>query len=317
LPPVLFAETFTLPAFAKINRTLRVLGRRADGYHELHTIFQTVTLHDKLTFTLRTDDSITLKCDAPDIPVDESNLVVRAARALQLRHSIKKGAAINLEKRIPAAGGLGGGSSNAAIALLGLAHLWQVETTKLELEELGAQIGADVPFFFTGGTALGTGLGTEISALADAPASHLLIVTPDIKVSTAEAYRALNSPALTKVGGDIILSSSRPHTQIPDSLHHSLRNDFESVIFGLHTEILRARDALVRVGARGALLAGSGASVFGVFDKVEARERAAQVLMAETDWRLFKCETLSRANYLRELGACAAPLLRALPGERA
>jgi 4-diphosphocytidyl-2-C-methyl-D-erythritol kinase len=317
LPPVLFAETLTLPAFAKINPTLRVLGRRADGYHELHTIFQTVTLRDKLTFKLRTDESITLKCDAPDIPVDESNLVVRAGRALQQRYQIKKGVDINLEKRIPAAGGLGGGSSDAAIALVGLAHLWQVETTLRQLEELGAQLGADVPFFLTGGTALGTGLGTEISALADASASQLLIVTPDVKVSTAEAYKALNSPALTKIGGDIILSSSRPHTQISDSLHHNLRNDFEPVIFGLHPEILRVRDALVRVGARGALLAGSGASVFGVFDKVEARERAAQVLMAETDWRLFKCETLSRANYLRELGTCAAPLLRALPGGRA
>ncbi len=313
----MFAETFTLPAFAKINWTLRVLGRRADGYHELHTVFQTVTLHDKLTFALRTDDSITLKCDAPDIPVDESNLVVSAAKALQLRYSIKKGADINLEKRIPSAGGLGGGSSNAALALLGLAHLWRIETTRAELEELGAQIGADVPFFFTGGTALGTGLGTEISALTDAPESHLLIVTPDVKVSTAEAYRALNAPALTKVEGDIILSSSRPHTQISDSLHHNLRNDFEPVIFGLHPEILRAKDALARIGARGALLAGSGASVYGLFDEAETRERAAQVLMAETDWRLFKCETLSRANYLRELGACAAPLLHAFQSGRA
>lgn len=313
----MFAETFTLPAFAKINWMLRVLGRRADGYHELHTVFQTVTLRDKLTFTLRTDDSITLKCDAPDIPVDESNLVVRAAKVLRQRYGVRKGADINLEKRIPAAGGLGGGSSDAAIALLGLAQLWQVETTLPQLEELGAQVGADVPFFLTGGTALGTGLGTEISALEDAPASHLLIVKPDVQVSTAEAYRALNSPALTKAKGDIILSSSRPHTQISDSLHHNLRNDFEPVIFGLHPEILRARDALARVGARGALLAGSGASVFGVFDKVEARGRAAQVLMAEKDWRLFKCETLSHANYLRELGTCAAPLLRALPGGRA
>lgn len=313
----MFAETLTLPAFAKINWTLRVLGRRADGYHELHTIFQTVTLHDKLTFTHRTDDSLTLKCDAPDIPVDESNLIVRAAQALRQRYGVRKGAGISLEKRIPAAGGLGGGSSNAAVALLGLAQLWRVETTRPELEEIGAGIGADVPFFLTGGTALGTGLGTEISALADTPAAYLLIITPNARVSTAEAYKALSAPALTKVGGDIILSSSRPHTQISDSLLNHLRNDFEPVIFGLHPEILRVRDALAGVGARGALLAGSGASVFGVFDKAEARERAAQVLMAETDWRLFKCETLSRASYLRELGASAAPLTRALPSGRA
>lgn len=306
----MFRETFKLPAFAKINWTLRVLGQRADGYHELQTIFQTVTLCDRLTFADSIDDSITLKCDAPGLPLDESNLVVRAARALQGRYEIKRGATITLEKNIPAAGGLGGGSSDAAMTLLGLAQLWRVETTQPELAELGAKIGADVPFFFTGGTALGTGLGTEISALADAPASLLLIVKPDVEVSTAEAYKALNAPALTKAEGDIILSSSRPHTQISDSLHHNLRNDFEPVIYGLHPEILRARDALRRGGARAALLAGSGASVYGVFDNAEARERAASALTDEAAWRLFTCETLSRADYLRELGAAAAPLTR-------
>jgi 4-diphosphocytidyl-2-C-methyl-D-erythritol kinase len=306
----LFRETFTLPAYAKINWTLHVLGQRADGYHELQTVFQTVTLCDRLTFTHRADDSITLKCDAPGIPLDESNLVVRAARALQRRYEIKQGATITLEKNIPAAGGLGGGSSDAAMTLIGLAHLWRVETTKQELEELGAKIGADVPFFFTGGTALGTGLGTEISALADAPASHLLIIKPDAQVSTAEAYKALNAPALTKAKGNIILSSSRPHAQISDSLHHNLRNDFEPVIYGLHPEILRARDALLRAGARAALLTGSGASVYGVFDNPETRERAAATLRTEAAWRLFKCEALSRADYLRELGAAAAPLRR-------
>ncbi|HEY0546266.1 MAG TPA: 4-(cytidine 5'-diphospho)-2-C-methyl-D-erythritol kinase [Pyrinomonadaceae bacterium] len=306
----MFRETFKLPAFAKINWTLRVLGLRADGYHELQTVFQTVTLRDRLTFTHTTDNSITLKCDAPGVPVDESNLVMRAARTLQRRFEIKQGAVITLEKNIPAAGGLGGGSSDAAMTLLGLAQLWRVEMNKQQLEELGAKIGADVPFFFTGGTALGTGLGTEISALADAPASHLLIVKPDAEVSTAEAYKALSAPALTKVQGDIILSSSRPHTQISDSWHHHLRNDFEPVIYGLHPEILRARDALRQAGARAALLCGSGASVYGVFDEPETRERAAPALRTEAAWRLFKCETLSRADYLKELGAAAAPLTR-------
>jgi 4-diphosphocytidyl-2-C-methyl-D-erythritol kinase len=313
LPPVLSPETFTLPAFAKINWTLRVLGRRADGYHELQTILQTITLSDRLIFTPSDDHRITLDCDAPDVPADESNLVVRAAQALRQRYDITQGAAIKLEKRVPSAGGLGGGSSDAAIAFLGLARLWRIETTRRELEELGAKLGADVPFFFTGGTALGTGLGTEIEPLADAPTTHLLIVKPPVAVSTAEAYKALNAPALTKVGGDIILSSSRPHTQIPGSLPDNLRNDFEPVIYGLHPEILRAAQALKHAGARAALLAGSGASVFGLFDKLESRVRAAQVLRAETAWRLYECETLSRAGYLEELGACARPLLRTNP----
>jgi len=139
-------QVFTLPAFAKINWTLRVTGRRPDGYHELRTIFQTVALHDRLTFASRRDERLQLSCDAPGIPVDENNLIHRAAIALRLRHGVSRGASIHLEKRIPAGGGLGGGSSDAAIALLGLAHLWRVETDRRELSEIGAGLGADVPF---------------------------------------------------------------------------------------------------------------------------------------------------------------------------
>lgn len=308
----MFSETITLPAFAKINRTLRVLGRRPDGYHELETIFQTVTLCDEITFSLRGDDAITLTCDVAEIPVNDTNLIVRAAMALRQRYGIRKGVTIHLKKRIPAQGGLGGGSSDAAVTLLALAHLWQIETDRQQLEEIGSRLGADVPFFFTGGTALGTGLGTEVTALSDAPTSHLLIVTPNVKVSTADAYKALNAPALTKVGGDIILSSSRLRAQISDSSHIDLRNDFEQVIYRLYPEIMRVRDVLLREGAQGALLSGSGASVFGIFESVEAQEGAAQALAAEKSWRVFKCTSLSRAEYWEALGVCAASLHRAL-----
>jgi 4-diphosphocytidyl-2-C-methyl-D-erythritol kinase len=298
----------TLPAFAKINWTLRVHGRRSDGYHELRTVFQTVTLHDRLTFSSRNDERLHLTSDAPDIPVDESNLIQRAALALSLRHGIKRGASIHLEKRIPAQGGLGGGSSDAAVALLGLAHLWHIETDRRELCEMGANLGADVPFFFTGGTALGTGLGTEVSSLPDVNAGHLLIVTPQAKVSTAEAYKALSEPALTKAESDIILSISCADAQFPGPLHDVLYNDFERVIFRLEPEIERVKNGLIRAGARGALLAGSGSSVFGIFDNGEAQARAAEHLKREPGWRVFACSTLSREQYRKALGACAAPL---------
>lgn len=311
-PPVLFPQTFTLPAFAKINWTLRVLGRRADGYHELETIFQTVTLHDNLTFEPTSDNQITLICDDPEIPIDRRNLIVRAAESLRSRCGITIGASVRLEKRIPSPGGLGGGSSDAAVALLGLSYMSGHKLTRLELEEIGVSLGADVPFFFTGGTALGTGLGTQITPLPDAPEADLLIVSPNVEVSTADAYKALNSPALTKVRGDTILSSSRLRADFSDSLYGTLRNDFEDVIFGLHPEIMRAREVLTRLGARNALLAGSGASVFGVFDNVEAQSRAAEAMQSE-DWRVFKCATLSRARYLKELGECAAQLSHAIP----
>ena len=314
-PPVLFSETFTLRAFAKINWTLHVLGRRADGYHELQTVFQTVTLHDDLTFAATGDERITFSCNDPGLPTDRNNLIVRAAEALSKKFDIRVGASIRLEKRIPSSGGLGGGSSDAAIALLGLSYLWEIELTMGDLEAMGASLGADVPFFFTGGTALGRGLGTQITSLPDAPTRHLLIVTPDVKVSTAEAYKALNSPALTKVGGDTILSSSRLRADFSDSLYGTLKNDFEVVIFSLQPEIKRARDALMHLGARDSLLAGSGASVFGVFDNVEAQDRAAEAMRFETGWRVFKCTTLSRARYLKELGECAAPLSDVFPSE--
>jgi 4-diphosphocytidyl-2-C-methyl-D-erythritol kinase len=299
---------FTLPAFAKINWTLRVRGRRPDGYHELRTVFQTVTLQDRLTFTSSGDQRLHLSSDAPDIPVDENNLIHKAAVALRLRYGVQRGASIHLEKRIPAQGGLGGGSSDAAIALLGLAHLWQIETDKRELCEIGASLGADVPFFFTGGTALGTGLGTEVRALAEADDVSLLIVTPQARVATAEAYKALSQPALTKAESDIILSISCADAQFPGPLHDVLYNDFERVIFRLEPEIERAKRALISRGARGALLAGSGASVFGIFDNGEAQERAADHLKREQGWRVFSCATLTREQYREALGACAAPL---------
>jgi 4-diphosphocytidyl-2-C-methyl-D-erythritol kinase len=299
---------FTLPAFAKINWTLRVLGRRPDGYHELRTIFQTITLQDRLTFMSRSDERLCLTSDAPTIPADESNLVHRAAVALRLRHGIDKGASIHLLKRIPAQGGLGGGSSDAAVALLGLAHLWQIETDQRELSEIGASLGADVPFFFTGGTALGTGLGTEVSTLTPAHAGHLLIVTPEAGVSTAEAYKALSQPALTKAESDIMLSISCADAQFPGPLHEVLYNDFERVVFRLEPEIERAKRALLDAGARGALLAGSGSSVFGIFDNGEAQARAAASLKRERGWRVFSCATLTREQYLTALGPCAAPL---------
>lgn len=302
------SRTFTIPAHAKINWTLYVLGRRADGFHEIRTVFQTITLHDHLTFTPGDDERLTLTCNEPSIPVDEKNLVMRAALALREKYQVRDGARMHLEKRIPAEAGLGGGSSDAAVALLGLTRLWRIKTSKEELTEIGARLGADVPFFFTGGTASGIGLGTEITPLADTPAEHLLIIKPRAKVSTVEAYKALQRPALTKHRSDIILSISRAEARIPDSLHEALHNDFEPVIFELYPEIARARTRLLEQGARGALLAGSGASVFGIFDSVEALRRAGEVLGREPGWLVFTSAALERAAYLKALGESAAVL---------
>jgi 4-diphosphocytidyl-2-C-methyl-D-erythritol kinase len=298
-------ESFTLKAFAKINLSLRVLGRRGDGYHEIRTIFQTVSLHDRLTFHPTDGADLRLVCSDPIIPNGEENLVVRAAEALRTRYDIRRGALIELEKVIPAGGGLGGGSTDAAAALLGLARLWNVAAKDGELRELAAGLGADVPFFLTGGTALGTGTGTEIEPLPDVAESALIIITPPVHVSTAKAYEALSAPALTKGESAASLSVSRAAADFARSLQWEAVNDFERVVLPAYPEIARARRRLAEAGARPALLSGSGASVFGVFEDEGAARRAAPSLEVERGWRVFPCTTLGRAAYAEAFGQCA------------
>jgi 4-diphosphocytidyl-2-C-methyl-D-erythritol kinase len=301
-------KRFTIPAFAKINWELRVLGRRPDNLHELQTIFQTVTLCDHLTFSRSDDESISLHCDttALDIPMDHTNLVHRAALILKEEYSVRIGAHIKLDKHIPSAAGLGGGSSDAAVALIGLARLWEINIDKDKLCELGARLGADVPFFFYGGTALGFGTGTEIVPIDDASHTHLLIVTPNVRINTVEAYKSLNAPALTKVEEDIMLRVSRAEAKIKGSLLDVLYNDFEAEILSKNPEIERVRDKLLKLGAGSAMLAGSGSSFFGLFDNIEIRDFAMNTIRSsEAGWRVFACEPLKRAQYKEALGQCA------------
>ncbi|MEP6706151.1 MAG: 4-(cytidine 5'-diphospho)-2-C-methyl-D-erythritol kinase [Pyrinomonadaceae bacterium] len=296
-------DVINIPAFAKINWMLHVNGRRPDGYHQIETVLQTVTLHDSISFWSSPDPDITFSCDDPELPADRSNLVTRAAHALKARYSIKSGAGIRLEKRIPVGSGLGGGSSDAAVALIGLSHLWNLKLHRDELVETAAQLGADVPFFLFGGTALGLGTGTEISRLPDAPDQRLLVLMPNTKVSTKTAYDSLNAPALTTVTGDTILSSSREAADFDLLYPSGLQNDFESVVFRSSPEVERARDALLGQGASRALLAGSGASVFGVFENREAQQRAIAGLKMEAGWRLFPCKTVGRERYAEAMDA--------------
>lgn len=276
-------------------------------------MLQTVSLHDTLQFATATDSEISLSCDDPRIPTDQNNLIVRAATALRDRYRLQAGARIHLEKRIPAQGGLGGGSSNAAVTLLGLANLWNVRTNLSELTELASGLGSDVPFFLSGGRALGTGTGTTISSLPDLERRDLLIVTPNATVATADAYKALSSAALTTRNSVSILAISRGSTNSSDwdqwTNTDELENDFEQVIFDIEPEIGRVKNALLQAGARSALLAGSGSSVFGIFDNREAQQRALKQIRAESGWRIFPCTTLSRAEYISAMGSCGTPAL--------
>lgn len=286
-----------LPSFAKINWTLRVLGKRRDGYHEIATVLQSISLCDEISFELREDDQIVLRCDDPVVPVDETNLIVKAARALRSTGGVN----VRLVKKIPARGGLGGGSSNAAMTLLALNRLWRLSLSDQNLREIGARLGADVPFFFSGGTAVATGIGTEVKLVNEVGIQWLIVVTPNASVSTATAYASLNVGSLTSSESIPILASSFTEPFSADISQWSLHNDFEGVIFEIEPEIRRAKLALLDAGARDALLAGSGSSVFGIFTDEAARDQALDNLRCEAGWRVFACHTLSRDEYLQAI----------------
>ena len=293
---------------------MKILGKRPDGYHEVLTVLQTISLCDELVFELRTDGKLTLTCDNPEIPTDENNLIIKAAGALKEKLQTPLGADIKLTKRIPAQGGLGGASSNAAVTLIGLNGLWRAPFApgqRLTLHGFMAttNTGADVPFFTVGGRCVATGIGATLLPVQNGPRQFLIVVTPNARVSTAAAYAALNAGSLTTVDAMPILSSSFAQLNTGDSSQWpELHNDFERVIFEIEPEIERAKRALLEAGAQGALLTGSGSSVFGVVDDEVTRDRVVDNLKCEAGWQVFSCETLSRADYYETLKPTGFPL---------
>jgi 4-diphosphocytidyl-2-C-methyl-D-erythritol kinase len=308
--PSVNQRSLSLPSFAKINWSLEIPGKRPDGYHEVKTLLQTISLHDDLHFQVSEDRAVSLSCDNPDVPTGIDNLILRAVQALQERCKVEKGIRIRLEKRIPIKAGLGGASSNAAVSLLALNHLWQAKLGADELWEIAAKLGADVPFFLLGGCVRASGTGTTLSPLPDAPEpvrQYLIVITPNAGISTAAAYNALDSRALTTKNVNPILSVSQSEANTGHSqqwpLKDLLKNDFESVIFDIEPEIRRTKETLLQAGALGALLAGSGSSVFGIFADEEDQQRAANEIQLEAGWRIFPCVTVSQTEYLRAVGS--------------
>jgi 4-diphosphocytidyl-2-C-methyl-D-erythritol kinase len=291
--------SFTLPSFAKINWDLHIFGRRDDGYHELCTTLQTISLHDEISFTSAAQ--LSLASSDPLIPTDSSNLILRAAELLRSQYSVRSGAHIHLEKRIPSPGGLGGGSSNAGVALIGLSRLWQLKVDLRELESIGSDLGSDVPFFFHGGTAIATGRGEKIEPVQDKIANFMLIVTPAVAVPTRDAFGRLNAPNLTSEAPNRILQICRSNAESPDLRLAALKNDFEPSVLESYPEIARVRDRLNELGAVHAALSGSGASVYAVFDKEETRQATLKALDKESTWRKFAVATISRSQYREAL----------------
>ncbi len=293
------SKFFSIPSFAKINLSLRILGKRDDGFHELCTIFQTISLHDNLTFS--EDSELILTSDMKKIPLDERNLIIKAAKLLKEKYGIKSGAKINLEKNIPAPGGLGGGSSNAAIALLGLSKLWEIEINFASLLELGKLLGSDVPFFFYGGTTIGTGRGADIIKREEINENNMLVVTPRVDVLTAAAFGRLNAAHLTNNSSKSILQICRYEAESMLLQQSLMKNDFEEIVFKLEPEIKRVKKSLISSGAKTALMSGSGASVFAIFENKMQLQSAFHNLKSERNWRVFPVTTVSRTSYIESL----------------
>jgi len=271
---------------AKINLILKVLRRREDGYHDIASLMQKVSLADEMEFAPRGED-IALACPGSDLPTGEGNLVVRAARALFAEAGYAGGVEITLRKRIPTAAGLGGGSSNAATTLTVLNDLFRFGFDRERLIRIGARLGADVPFFIYGNTAWAFGIGEILEPAVTPPGMWLVLVNPGFEVPTKWVYESLNLP-LTKTP----VKYSIPTFSGIRELAAALTNDLEKVTVARYPVLGELKGFLLRQGAIGSLMSGSGPTVFGLFDSEQDAIQAEGALRASYPYRVFRAQTI-------------------------
>ena len=275
---------------AKVNLFLQVLGRREDGYHELATLMQKVDLCDHISF-FADGKGIQVECPDGTLPVDESNLAHRAADAIFSHVSNRPGIRIVIEKKIPIAAGLGGGSSNAATVLMALNDLFEYGLGTAELMKLGEKIGADVPFFIFGNAAWAFGKGERLVGVESLPQMSLVLVNPGIQVSTRDVYAGLNLKSKIKLTKERLQFNIPKFISLQD-IARGLRNDLERVTISLHPVIAELKSSLLRYGALGSLMSGSGSTVFGIFSEKREAERAAEALRKEGCAAVFVTQSL-------------------------
>jgi 4-diphosphocytidyl-2-C-methyl-D-erythritol kinase len=286
-------DTITLLTPAKINFCLSVLGKRADGYHEVEMVMQMVALYDEVTVSLGRK-GIEVSCDTASVPSGEGNVAWKAAKELLKSAGNSAGLTIAIKKSIPVAAGLGGGSSNAAAVLAAANRLLGTGFGPDALAGIGARIGMDVPFFFFGPTAIARGRGEVVAPLPPAPRCWVLLVNPGFETATAWVYKNLNL-RLTKKGGCTKIARLTVRN-IAEGLH----NDLEAVTAAAHPVINRIEDALLAQKALGAGMSGSGPTVFGIFE-TESSCRAAAANLSNEGWRLFPAETLTESPFTEHL----------------
>ena len=301
------ARILILEPSAKINLTLQVGPRRPDGFHDVTTLLQSITLHDTLTISARRGP-FGLACRTPGVPGDRSNLVWKAAEALWSamgREGDPRDAHIKLDKAIPSQAGLGGGSADAAAALVGLNTLWGARKSRRELMSLAAQLGSDVPFFLQGGTALGTGRGEDLYPVDDVERVGVVVIKPSFGVATADAYRWLDADREDSGSGGAGFSA--PHASIGHPVEggwpsRSVRlvNDLMPPVVQRHPAVREMVDACLAAGAVAAQMSGSGSAVFGLFPE-SATARAARQLK-RPDWLVLVARTQSRREAARRMG---------------
>lgn len=280
-------EELIIESYGKINLALDILYKREDGYHEISSIMQSISLKDKLIFT-EIEDGIIVESNNPEVPIDSTNLVYRAWETLRNLTGIKRGIHIKIEKNIPIAAGLAGGSSNGAATLKALNQMWNLNLSDIELMKIGEKLGADVPFCIVGGTALAQGIGEKLEKIKSFSKRDILICNPGIKVSTEYAYSKVN-PNGERLDIDGLLKC----IELGDTIcvGKKMANKMEEPIIKEYPIIQYIKDIMLKNGALGSIMSGSGPTVFGLFSKKEDIINAEKQLLTVTN-RVYRCETL-------------------------
>ena len=279
-----------IPAYGKINLTLDVLGKRPDGYHNVEMIMQSVELHDQIILSEKEDEGIEIRCNSSHVPTDENNLAYQAADLLMKEAGVNKGVTIQIIKKIPVAAGLAGGSTDAAAVLKGLNSLLGLKVSEERLKELGAQLGADVPFCINGGTVKATGIGTELTSLSSLPELELVMVKPDIGVSTKKIYTNYKEELITNRPDTAAMEKAIEARDI-EGIKDNMVNVLEDITLSIYPEVAEIKEKMEELGDYPVLMSGSGPTLFAVINNRQDADEYSQLLKEKLEVQVIRTQT--------------------------